>query len=263
MKPNSLYLLLAIAILFQTSCKSTRDIALFQDMKDKSYLQISSSQTPPEYHIKPFDNLYLSIMSLDANENMLFNPSMAGGAGAAGTEQAFGSSIGQHINGYRVEADGTITLPIIGRLKVSNLTLKQIEERLREKSKEYLQEPTIQVKLLSFKVNILGEVNTPGIIYNYEGTLNIFDAIGNANGVTDFANLRDVVINRKVSNVVNSYKIDLTSHDVFNSRFYYLQPNDLVYIPPIKLKRRGENSDTISLILAGITSVLLGISIFR
>jgi polysaccharide export outer membrane protein len=91
--------------------------------------------------------------------------------------------------------------------------------------------------------------------------MNIYEAIGNASGITNFADLKNIVVNRQIGNMTNSFKIDLTKDNVYNSDVYYLQPNDLVYIPPTNMAMRDEGRSNYSLFLGTISSVLLIVSI--
>lgn len=263
MLKNAYICLFLLFIFFLTSCLSTKNVEMFQDMKKKSYLQHQVNNEPPEYIIKVYDNLFLSILTLDPQVNNILNPQQLGENTGSGTEQAFGSAVGQYINGYRVGLDSAISVPILGDIKVAGLPLKAAEAKVKTKAEEYLQSPNIQVKLLNFKVNILGEVNTPGIYYHYEGSLTIFDAIGNAQGTTSFADLKNVIINRQTGTLTNTYKIDLTQSKIYNSDFFYLQPNDMVYIPPTNLSVRSENRNTFALVLTTISSILLIATFFK
>ena len=262
MSKNRFQLLIFFAIIIAfTSCKSTKNFSMYQDLKDKTYLQGAVNIRPPSYKIKVFDNLYLSILTVDSEVNQMLNPSFSLGGNVA-TSQTFGSGVGQYINGYQVGLDSTISIPILGNVKVAGLTFEDAKELLTKRAEEYLKVPTVEVKLLNYKLNILGEVNSPGFIYNYEGSLNIIDALGMANGITKFANLKQVVVSRQINNVIYSYKIDLTDNNLYKSEVFYLQPNDIVYVPPSKLVMRSENVGNYSIFLSTITSLLVIVSFF-
>ncbi len=258
MKKNIFFYLFVIALITQISCKGTKDIAMFQDLKNKEYQQRTFSNEIPEYRIKIFDNLYVSILTQNAEVNRIYNRS---GNESSNSSQMFESEVGQYLYGYRVAEDSTITLPVIGKINFVGLTLDEAETHLKTKAEEYLQQPTVQVKLLNFKVNVLGEVNSPGFVYNYEGSMNIIEAIGNARDITVYADLKNVIVNRQNNNITNSYKVDMTTNDVYNSDVFYLQPNDILYVPPTKLIRRGENVGNYSILL-GTVSMLLFIATF-
>jgi polysaccharide biosynthesis/export protein len=197
-------------------------------------------------------------LSLDPEVNQLFNPHIGSGTGyMSGTQQMFGDRASQYINGYMVDADGNITLPIMGKIEVGGLNLYDAQEKIRNRAEAYLKDPNIKVKVLNFKVNITGEVRNPGLYYNYEGTLNIIDAISMANGITEFANLSNVLLIRDAGNETLTFNLDFRDHSVYYSEAFYLQPDDIVYIQPNKFKRTRENTTIYNLMLATITTLLV------
>ncbi|WP_319590288.1 polysaccharide biosynthesis/export family protein [uncultured Draconibacterium sp.] len=255
------HLLIFLAMLLFTSCVSTRDITMFREKKDlNTYYDIPTSV--PDHRIQPFDNLYLSVLTLDPEVNKLFNPSLEGSGIASGTQQMYGSRSSQYINGYMVSEEGTINLPIMGEINLEGLTLHEAQVRLKERATEYLKEPTVQVKFLNYKVNIIGEVVNPGIYYNYEGTITLLDALSMANGITTFANIEDVVVKRtdKADRVI-TLNVNLNDNSIYSSEAYFLQPNDVIYIPPSKLKRRSERSDTYTQILSTISTIVVAVAL--
>jgi polysaccharide biosynthesis/export protein len=257
-----LYFLFLVTTVIFTSCSSTKNIQMFQESKNESR-EVFIPPVPPKITIKPFDNLYISIKTLDEEVNRIFNPSNIGGSGySSGTSQNFGDPTSQYINGYRVSQDSTITLPILGKINFGGLSLEEAKESLRIRAEEFLREPTVDVKFLNYRVNLSGEIRTPGVYYNYEGSLTVYDAISMANGITDFADLRNVVIKRQNDNKIYTHTVNLTDNSVFTSDVFYLQPNDIVYIPPDSLKRRRENSDTYGRFLSTISTLIVAVAFF-
>ncbi|MDD4755011.1 MAG: polysaccharide biosynthesis/export family protein [Prolixibacteraceae bacterium] len=242
------------AIILQTSCRSSKDLTMFQDLQNN----VSLSNVPgkaPEYIIKPFDNLYLNVLTLDPEVNALFNPTMGGNSFGSGTQQMYGDRPSQYINGYMVQADGTINLPILGQIEVAGLNLVEARLGIMERAEEYLKEPNVKVKVLNFKVNVTGEVRNPGIYYNYEGNLNVIDAISMANGITDFADLKNVLVIRHNENSTETFNIDFTDRSVYLSGAFYLQPDDVIYIKPNKFKGSRDNNTIFSLILSTFSTL--------
>ena len=255
-KNLSLFLMFITIILVSASCKSTKEFTLFQDMKEIAYLRTNLNDRPPKYKIKVFDNLYINISTTDNEVNQMLNPGLSGGGNVASSLTS-GSGVGQFIDGYHVIEDSTISVPILGDIKIAGFTLEEAENLIRVKAEEYLKNPSVQVKLLNFRLNVLGEVNSPGIYYNYEGAINIIDALGMAGGTSINSNLKKVVVNRQIDNVNYSYKVDLTNTNLYRSDVYYLQPYDVVYVPPSKKIMRSENLGTYSIIVSTLTSLLL------
>ena len=257
MKKIFIKFILMILPVIIISCRSAKDLTMFRDLQDNMSMDDIPGK-PPEYSIKPFDNLYISVISLDSEVNKLFNPSLSGGGGyGISTQQTFGDRTSQYINGYMVEEDGTISLPIIGNIAVAGLNLVDAQKRIKEEAEYYLKDPNIKVKVLNFKVNVTGEVRNPGLYYNYEGSLNILDAISMANGITEFADLSKVLVIRHNENKTQTYNLDFSDRSVYYSDVFYLQPNDVVYIQPNKYKRSRENTTIYHLMLSTISTVLV------
>jgi len=255
------FMLIYIIVLI-TSCRSTKEFTLFQDLDGNQHISNVTNKVE-EYKVHPYDNLYINIKTLNPEVNRLFDANETTSSYSAGTLQMYGDYVSQYINGYQVDSMGTVSLPILGNIEVSGLTLKQIQERIQKKSLEFLKDPSIKVKLLSFKINVNGEVNNPGVYYSYNEKLNILEAISMANGITDNAKLDNTIVIRETNNGTNTYNIDLTSKNLLASEAYYLQPNDFIYIKPGKNKHVELNSTSYSLILTTITTLLLVYNIFN
>lgn len=248
--------------LLGTSCRSSKEFTFFQDLTTNQNIPRVSNKVPG-YKIQPYDNLYIIIKTMDPEVNRLFDANESTTSYSSGTMQMYGDYVSQYINGYQVDSLGAVTLPILGDIPVVGLTLEQIEDRVQQKSLKFLKDPTIKVKLLSFKINVGGEVNNPGIYYSYNEKINILEAISMADGVTDNAQLNKAVLIRETSTGSSTYNIDLTSKNLLTSEAYYLQPNDLIYIKPGKNKQVELNATSYSLFLTTITTLLLVYNIFN
>ncbi len=258
----NLLIISAAVLLTISSCRSPKEFTYFQDIKTDQHI-IGVSNEVQEYKIKPYDNLYVSIKTLNPEVNELFETNQSVGGFAAGTSQMYGDVVSQYINGYQVDSIGTITLPILGTIHVVGSTMKQIQEKIYKKSLEFLKDPTIRVKLLSFKVNVSGEVKNPGVYYSYNEKLSILEAISMANGVTDNARLKKVIVIRPSAIGSNSYCLDLTKKNILASEAYYLQPNDMIYIKPSKNKNFELNTAAYTLLLSTVTTALLVVNLFK
>jgi polysaccharide biosynthesis/export protein len=256
MKKSAFYLL-TLTLLVQISCSNTQEITMLRDiMEDRSIYELNSKE-PPEFRIRSSDILYLKITTLDPEINEIFNPSRTGNNNQTGTQQMYGTPVGQYLNGYMVDDDGAVSIPVIGKVEMAGLTLTEAEDRLRARAEEYLKQPSVQVKFLNYKVTIAGEVRNPNLLYNYEKTINIFDAISMANGITDYADLSNLIVVRKSNGTSHTYKVDATSRNIYSSEVFYLLPNDFVYIPPTNLKRTRDNTNVYSLILSAVSTLIV------
>ncbi len=255
-KSISVLFLVAGIIVFISSCRSPKEFTYFQDIKIDQHIS-GVSNVVHEYKIKPYDNLFISIKTLNPEVNELFDANRSSKGYSSGTMQEYGDYVSQYINGYQVDSIGTVVLPILGNIEVVGLTMKQIQEKIIKKSLEFIKDPTVKVKLMSFKVNVTGEVKNPGVYYSYNEKLSILEAISMANGVTDNAKLKNVIVIRPTKNGSDSYCLDLTKKNILASDAYYLQPNDMIYIKPSKNKQMELNTTSYSLFLSTITTILL------
>jgi polysaccharide export outer membrane protein len=263
MKNKILILMIAItsmAGLF--SCRSTQEITYLQNISSGEHLSGRPNEIE-EYIIRPYDNLYVSIKTLNPEVNALFEGNSSVNGYQAGTDQMYGSNVAQYINGYQVDSLGNISLPILGKIEVKDLSIKQILEKIQKKSLQFLKDPTIKVKLLSFKFNVNGEVRNPGVYYSYNEKVTILEAISMASGVTDNAKIKNTLLIRQTKNGSDTYSVDLTSKALLTSDAYYLQPNDIIYIAPGRNKRTEMNLSSYSLFLSTITTILLAVTLFK
>ncbi len=241
-----------------TSCVSKRNTHFFRDLEDK--VALDGVKSPEEdYKIKSNDNLYVSVKTINPEVNAMFS-SGEGGAGVQ-TNQ-YTSQVGQHIYGYQVDSHGEITLPIIGSVYVAERTLKEAKEEIGRRAEEYLKDADIQVRLLNFKVSVLGEVNSPGVYYNYNNTLTILEAIGMAKGASDFAKIKDVIVLRQKGDKIIPYEISLTDSEVLTSDAYYLQSNDVVLVRPQQLKNVKLNASYYTIFTGALTTIILFVNYF-
>lgn len=250
-----------VMVLSLFSCRSTKDITMMQDMTHDEQLNGLPGQAP-EYLVKSNDNLYIDIQSMNPEVNQMFSPSQ-GQNYQGGTQQMYGQLSSQYLNGYIVDKEGTITLPVIGKVAVAGMSEEQIQQQLMKKIAEYVKDATVKVKLLSYKVTVMGEVRNPGTYYNYNKSFTIFEAINMASGFTDNASISQVLVVRPTTKGSKSIRVNLTQKSVIGSEAYYLLPNDIVYVQADKYKNFNLNAQAWSMSLSAITTALLVYQIFK
>lgn len=235
-----------------SSCRSTRDMKLFQNMNDRQITK--TAIIPAEYKIKINDNLYIDIQTMNPDVDLMFAPTKTS---AYGTQSNYGDLTGQYLNGYQVNERGMIDLPIIGEIKVIDKTEEEAKNIIQSRVAEYYKGATIKLKILTYKFSVLGEVRNPGVYHNYNKYITILEAISMANGLSDYARVRNVLIIRSTPNGEKSYRLDLTKKDALSSEAFYLLPNDVIYVEPDKYKNFGLNSAVYSMALSAITTSIL------
>ncbi len=237
------FLILFLGTCILTSCKISkkisRDFNLFQKGLDS--LQTITYKPPV---VKPFDQLQIQVFSKTLNQEQaaLFNM----GASAGGGASSGGSTDGGGNSGYAVDENGFIQLPILEKIAVAGLTIDSVRQVLLKKLVPYIKEPDVIVRFSSFKIQVLGEVETPGIRNIPHQRTNVLDVLSLSGGLTELARRDSVIILREDSGRIKKYVIDLRDAAFMNSPVYQLQQNDIVYALPeqTKLENLDFNGDT-------------------
>lgn len=257
MKNLFLFLMVILLALNLISCRSTKDMKYLQDLQDK--IQHGMPAKAPEYQIKADDNLYVDVQSMNLEVSLLFSPSKSVSY-SGGTQSEFGQVSSQYLNGYQVNQRGIITLPVIGEVTVAGMTEEVAKDAIQKRVAEYFKDATVKLKILTYKITVLGEVRNPGVYFNYNKSITILDAIGLANGTTEFASIKKVLVIRPTASGSKSYRLDLTEKKIMASEAYYLLPNDVLYIEPDKYKNNTINNTKFSLALSAISTTILILS---
>lgn len=239
------------------SCRSSKELILLADMTNEQKAE-RLAETITQHLIKPGDVLYISIKSINPEVNAIFNPEEGSALQSSQSYQKFVTPQGAYLYGFEVNSAGDLSLPILGKIQVAGIPQQKIEALVQQKADIYLKDAMVKVKLLNFKVTVLGEVRTPGVYYNYNNTFTVLEALAMANGNTDYASIKKIMVVRPGSDGNISYIIDLSSKSMFLSEAFYLHPNDYVFVQPDKRKNLQLNSQAYSMLLSSI-SVLLAV----
>ncbi|WP_054721156.1 polysaccharide biosynthesis/export family protein [Marinifilum fragile] len=237
------------------SCRSNKDLVYLQDV-DAEVLAPEFVSKVPEYKIKTNDNLFVSIKSMNPEISQLYNPAQAIGS-QQGTQNLYSQLPDQYLNGYQVDSNGNISLPILGSIGVAGLTQREAQAKVQEHADEYLKDASVKVKLLNFRVTVMGEVTTPGVYYNYNSSLSILEAISMANGITDHAKINRVLVIRTSNEESKTFRLDLSNKNFLKSEAFFIQPNDVIYVEPHKIKNTDMNSNIYSLLLSTVSTAVL------
>jgi polysaccharide export outer membrane protein len=165
------------------------------------------------------------------------------------------------LHGYSVGEDGNVKMPVLGNVPVAGRSIADATRDIEEMVAEYLIDATVVIKLVNFSITVLGEVRRPGNYYIYDNQFSIMDAIGLAGDLTDYGN-RKVNVVRQTADGATFATLDVTDSKAVVSEFYYLQPNDIVYVEPHKVKRLGFSQFPFGVVFSAITTTLLLINFF-
>lgn len=214
------FLVLLIGSLVFTSCASKKKVVYFQDdVKSEAVFE----QYVPK--IQTSDMLVVNVSSTNTKAAEAFsqNNTMRGNQLAAP-------------NVYTVNDDGSISLPFIGKVKVAGLTRTQAANLIKEELKDYILDASINVGYANFKVSVIGEVNSPGTFSLETDRITLVEAIALAGDLTIQGKRKNIMVIRETSKGKETYTVDITSKEVFNSPVYYLAQNDVVYVEPNRVK---------------------------
>lgn len=268
MKRISIGFILSI-LLICSSCVSSKKMIYLQGA---DYLKDNPQAVEQKFELKiqPDDQLAISISSKDKELIEPFNNNTLIGSGNT-TGMNNQSNMQAGIAYFQVDKDGFIEFPVFGKLKVAGLTRNQFAKLLSDKliSQDYIKDPMVSVKIMSFKVTVLGEVKSPGVQSITGERVTILEALGMAGDLLPSGRRNNIMVLREDDGIRKTYMVDLTSgYEVLNSPCYYLQQNDVVYVEPnsaIKVKGSGTMSTltaTTSLIsiLASLVSIIIAVS---
>ena len=230
-----------------SSCVPNRKMVILQEDAKAPSTMSTERSTPEEQYISSFDELYIRINSMDEYTEY-YNITTEGGM--------YGR-YDPSLSSYTVEINGTVFLPMIGNIYVVGFTLEEAGKKIQEMYKGYLNQPAVNVRYVDKIVTILGEVNDPGVFTFTRREITIFEALAHASDMTVYANRNKVMVIREEENVVYRHRLDLTEPDVQSSKYYNLQPNDIVYVEPLKRRIWGFETVPVGLIFTTITTSLL------
>lgn len=267
MRARILLPLLAVALL-TVSCRQQRELAYVHDATRDSLVSIASRMP---YGIQINDILYIYVESQTPEATVAFNQETNK---IAVTEAGNAINPGSgNVQGYLVDQEGDIIFPVLGKINVLGMShddlADTIENRLRAEG--HVLDPTVTVKLMNFRICILGEVKSPGQIMVNGDRLTIFEAISMVGDLTMSGQRENVTVIREENGQRIIGTIDLTSKDVFDSPYYFLHQNDVVYVEPDKRTKRNAERDPIVMtyfsstvsIISTLTSLLYYILMSR
>lgn len=242
------------------ACVPNKDLVYLQKVKDsKTKLEADTYQVQfATYRVQFGDVLNIKVLSQDPAAVASFNVD-----GQSNNVQMQQNITQLYINGYTVDNRGYINFPILGDLFVKDKTVQEISELINKDIDKYVNNVTIKVKLVSFKVTVLGEVKIPGVHYIYNDRATIFEVLGFAGDLTDLANRHTLKLVRTSDKKVEVYNIDLTDRNLITSKLFLLLPNDVLYVEPMKAKNFRLNLPAISLMVSSLTTLLVLINFLK
>jgi polysaccharide export outer membrane protein len=232
-------------------------------MQDKGNVKTDSNGTmtviPYAYKLQKGDVLYISLTTDDERLNKIFVPS--GGAGNMQMLQGQGVSGGMlYFIGFTVDANGDIEFPYLGKISVHQKSVEEAKEVIQVEIKKFFKVFFLQVKVAEFKFSVVGFVNKPGQYFFQQNKVTILEALSLAGDLQNLAKRFSLQLYRQYPDGVKIHTLDLTDRSIVNSPYWYIQPNDVLYVEPLKVRTAGDVSSfqtTMTVITPLLTSLLL------
>ncbi len=244
-------IIILLFLLLQNSCIYNK-LRYIQD-KNEVFGQINKyDNKAPDYKLKENDILYIKIKSTNKEISELF--ALTGNNLASSTTRNNNNNF--YLQGFTIDKEGCIVLPVIGKLHIEGLNIDQAQEKVQKKLNEYLNNAIVKLKLVSFYVDFLGEIKNEGRLSVMQDNINILEAIAQMGGITNYGNMENVMIVRKTKTGTKTFRIDLTQRNLLNSDKFYLLPYDIVVVEPLKRKSFQLSVRDYSLVLTTITSTI-------
>ena len=219
-----------------------KEAEMISEAQSKNYVNERSI----DYKLQPGDNLYIRALNMvDERSSALLNGETSGR-----TSNYMSSDASIYLQSYTIDEEGCIELPLTGKVEVKNLTVEEAKNKLQAELDKYVNQTMLIVKLSNFNLTLLGEVTRPGMYKVYQSQINLFEAVSMAGNMTNFAKRDKVKIIRQTDNGSEIVTVDMGQADILSSPYYYLKPNDIIYVEPLAIKQWGFTTFPYSTVLS-------------
>ncbi len=245
-------LILGLFVTLFSQCGSVKheEMLMLEEVQHQDYPLDSF----PLLRIQPDDILGITVKSRNPETVIAFQNLQNNRFSGASGEQALGQS-----EGYRVDENGLIFLPFLGEVEAGGKTITELRDEITTRLSDFIPDATLQVRFLNFRVTVLGEVLRPNTYIIPNEKLTVLEAIGMAGDFTPYARRNSVLVIRERDNRRELGRIDTQRPDLFESPYFYLSPNDIVYVEPLKAKQYATTGDFVqrySIVLVPVISFL-------
>jgi len=230
-----------------------KDVQMATESQSVNYV----NERTVDYKLQPGDNLFIRII------NNIDEKSVASLTGDNNLRANMSTDASIYLQSYTLDEQGCIELPLTGKIELKGLTVDGAKDKMQEMLNKYFNQTTLIVKLSNFNLTVLGEVVKPGMYKVYQSQINLFEAVAMAGNMTNFAKNDAVKIIRQTDNGSEVVTVDMGSADILTSPYYYLKPNDIIYVEPLKIKQWGFTAFPYSTVISIVTLGVTLYSIFR
>jgi polysaccharide biosynthesis/export protein len=228
------------------SCTRFKDITYLRGLgKETSDSLIKTTYT--FYKVQPFDVLYIRVTSAMNQEAVeMFNQTNTNSNISSTNTNSF-------LSNYYIDAEGKIKMPVLGEINVDNMTIKEIESYLNKLVSKYVSDANVLVRLMSFKITTLGEIGVGQKTISADRA-NLFEVFAMSGDISRSGNRHNILILRTTPEGMRTFRVDVTDKNIISSPLFYVQPNDIIYIEPIKSTAWRFTLSELSLLLTAVTT---------
>jgi polysaccharide export outer membrane protein len=229
-------------MIFTISCVPTKQLSYFNDLDE---LNEPGVNPRTQKLIMPFDKLYIKVISIDPQYSQIFN---------ASEEMRSGANNG--VLGYLIDEKGNVNFPFVGNINVVSLTTAQASEKIQKALSDYVPNTSVTVKYVDNQVTVLGEVKQQGVFPFIQDKLNIYEALGLGGGLTQYGDRKKIILIRNEGPKIMHYRLDLSDSKIAGKDYYYILPNDVIVVEPLKALSSSYQNITYTTILSSITTLI-------
>ncbi len=241
---NSLVFILFLSGIF--GC-AKRNLVYFSDIESGSDFSTEIVDFP-EPKIQEGDLLKITVSSLNAESNLLFN---AGVMSSSDDGRMMNAAV--PINeGYLVDKNGQVNFPVLGMVVLEGLTKEEAIEKMAQRLEEYVKDPIVNVQYLNFKITVIGEVANPNTFTLETDRITILEALGLAGDMTEYGKRENVLVIRDEDGVRKAVRLNLNNKEILTSPYFMLHQNDVIYVEPDRIKAVQASTNQRSLAVLGL-----------
>lgn len=254
------FAIIAIVLLSMSSCVNLKKSTYFYETQDTKFM---TDVRNLESELEKNDLLSITVSSINPEAAEIFNMTNNNDARSSTV-----SGTTAQVAGYLIDTDGNISFPVIGKIKAAGKTKKELRDEIESEleTRKLLIEPIVAIRYLNFKVSVLGEVKNPSVVVIPDEKISLLEALGLAGDITVYGNREDIVLIREEDTGVKTLiRIDLTTNEIFDSPYYYLKSNDIVYVQANKNRVAATSAVTqwIPLVISALSLAVISIASFR
>ena len=253
MKIRSTTIVFLGIIIFLSSCNSYEKLTYLQDVEITNKTSVLE-KNKPGYKLQAGDLLYIQIITENQEINQLFNPMISQSSQGLRAESMYYTS-------YLVNDSGYIEMPLLEKIYVSGLNIDQVQDSVKQKAFRFLKTPQVIAKLASFKFTVLGEVKAPGVKQVTANQVNILEALAYGGDISYNGNRKKILILRQTDQGTHTYRVNLAKGKIVDSELYYIMPNDIIYVEPLKSTLFKEQASDYVFVISALSSTLTAVAL--